>query len=125
MVRSAGLAATAGLPADSRARHIAHRFGISLESHRATPVSRELVTSADVVLVMDWRNEAEMLARFPELSHKVVMLGALTRNDCDEWPSIGDPYLRSDAEAESCFCRIQVAVAALASRSSPLLVSSA
>jgi protein-tyrosine-phosphatase len=115
-IHSAGLAATAGLSADSRARLIADGFGISLESHRATPVSRELVAGADIVLVMDWRNEAEMLARFPELSHKILMLGALAPNSFDDWPSIRDPFTRSDAEAELCFHRIQAAVVALASQ---------
>ena len=116
VVRSAGLAAVTNSPADPRARLIAQSFGMSLEDHRATPVSAELAARADLILVMDWRNDAEMVARFPALTPKLAMLGALAPRDFDEWPSISDPYARDASEAALCFHRIRVAVAALASQ---------
>src|SRR5689334_14366200 len=63
-IESAGLHATPGKPADPRARTAAANFGLSLESHRASRLVAETVDRADVVFVMDWLNEAQLIARF-------------------------------------------------------------
>ena len=50
--RSAGTSAAAGMPASEGARRAALRHGLSLEEHRSTPLSRELVEWAQIVLAM-------------------------------------------------------------------------
>lgn len=51
-VRSAGVAAMPGSPASEGAARAVARAGLSLDDHRSTPLSPELVEWADVVLTM-------------------------------------------------------------------------
>ncbi len=50
--RSAGTSTLPDLPASEGARRAALRHGLSLEGHRSTPLSRELVEWAQIVLSM-------------------------------------------------------------------------
>ena len=61
--RSAGIFAPVGSAASEGARVIAEQHGLSLEGHRATQVSAELLGWADVVLAMGPRH-LEALARW-------------------------------------------------------------
>lgn len=91
-VRSAGLRAQPGRGADSRAVEAARHFGISLEDHRAQPLTPELVRDADLILVMDSLNAAELLGRHPEARAKVLMLGAFAQRERRRPIEVVDPY---------------------------------
>jgi protein-tyrosine phosphatase len=116
VVVSAGLRAAPGCPADPRARAAAHQFGVSLDAHRAQPITRELIDAADVVFVMDWRNEAELIDRFPDAADKVVLLGAFGAPDSREAPVILDPYAEQEEGVAACYRRLRLAVDAVAAR---------
>lgn len=51
-VRSAGTGAFHGMPASEGASRAARRHGLSLDGHRSTPLTRELVNWADLILTM-------------------------------------------------------------------------
>lgn len=114
-IESAGLHARLGKAADPRARAAAPEFGVSLESHRATPLISEAVERADVVFVMDWLNEAQLIARFPGSESKVLLLGAFGRANAHASP-IPDPYSEADAAVTACYRRLDVAIRAVASK---------
>jgi protein-tyrosine phosphatase len=115
MTRSAGLHARAGRAADERMRRAAHALGVSLDTHVATPVSAQLVASADVIFVMDYTNEAELLARLPAAKHKTRLLGTLSPSVPDGW-AIPDPYVGDLASAEQCAARIAQCIDVLAAQ---------
>src|ERR1700745_2595310 len=75
-VTSAGLHALPGNPPHPWAVEAARDFGISLGQHRALPVTAELIAKSDVVFAMDFQNQAELLAQYPEAERKICLLGA-------------------------------------------------
>jgi protein-tyrosine phosphatase len=96
-VSSAGLRANPTQGADPRVRALAPRLGISLEEHRATPLTAAMVEENDLLLVMDYRNEAELLTRFPRARGKVWLLREYLWRRGKEL-EIPDPYLGDEAE---------------------------
>lgn len=104
VIRSAGVGAIPGRPADPRARRIAAALGVSLEEHRSQPVTRALVDEADLILAMDLLNEARLLARFPSAAGRLRLLGEFDPNPGRA--EIPDPYLQGDSDAEQCFLRV-------------------
>ncbi len=111
-VTSAGVRARAGRPADPMAIEVAGDFGLSLGRHQAQRVTQDMVGAADLIVVMDRRNEALLLADHPGAGDRVVLLGAFAR-DGDGSDEIADPYQAPRATVASCFARIERAVQAL------------
>jgi protein-tyrosine phosphatase len=111
-VTSAGLAARDGRAAEPVARRVAAEFGVSLDGHSARRVSAADLESADVVLVMDRRNEAVALARARRIANKLFLLGAYLGNEGA--PEISDPYGRGEPAARACFEKLNGAVGAFA-----------
>jgi protein-tyrosine phosphatase len=109
-VDSAGLHAKDGREADVRARQLARTWGVSLDSHRARLLLQEHLTPADLVLVMDHRNEAELLAQFNVASDTVLLLAGLSDRDPRYGAMIPDPYGGDAADVEACFRSIRQAV---------------
>lgn len=87
-VRSAGLGALVGHPADDKVRLLMERRGIDLSGHRAIQVNRDMLRWADLVLVMENAHRLELRRREPSAAGKVFLLG--------HWidAEIPDPYLK-------------------------------
>lgn len=114
---SAGLCARAGREAPADARQAATSLGVSLASHRATLLDEELAAAADVIVIMDRRNEAMMAARFPGAMLKTFLLGSLAPTpDADIRNAIEDPYGLGPTAVSACYHRIQRGTAALLTR---------
>lgn len=105
-VVSAGLHPAPGTGADPRAAGAAQSLGVSLEGHRSRPLTAAVVRDADLVLVMDFANDAELIARFPGAWRKVRLLGAFVGNGS----VIADPYAADAAAVRASADRIQDAV---------------
>lgn len=73
-VVSAGLSAFDGSPASDEAVRAMRERGIDISSHRAKNVTREMVSSADLILVMTLTHKRMTLDRFPEARGKVFTL---------------------------------------------------
>ncbi len=119
-VTSAGLHANPTREADRRGRALASQFGVTLEHHRAAQLTREMVDSSDLILAMDYRNEAELLARFPAARGKIWLLreyvGLGVTGDCE----IPDPYMGNESDVQRAYEVLARCVAELAARfSSP------
>jgi protein-tyrosine-phosphatase/predicted ATP-grasp superfamily ATP-dependent carboligase len=112
-IRSGGLFAQPGRPADSRAVVIAAEFGIDLAGHCATPVDESMAGEADWIVVMDHFNEAVFLRRFPRAESRLSLLGEFSAEPLpgDE---IADPYLGTDDEIRVCYRLIDSCVQRLA-----------
>ena len=115
-IESAGLHATPGTPADSRARTAAVNFGVSLDAHQARRVAADAVDRADVVFVMDFLNEAQLISRFPHSESKVMLLGAFCATESSDGPVVPDPYSEGADAVAACFERLSVAVQTVATQ---------
>jgi len=114
-VFSAGLHANPFNTADARGVAVAAEFGIALSSHRADPLTREMVQRADLIFVMDQFNEAELLARYPHAARKVFCLSL-----CDPAMSacldIHDPYRGTIEDVRDCYHTIKGCIPGLLAR---------
>ncbi|MBQ7655917.1 MAG: low molecular weight protein arginine phosphatase [Clostridia bacterium] len=94
--QSAGLMAWPGSPATDEAIRAAAHHGGDLKSHRARPVTEELLKQADKVWVMTPEHWSALNQCFPEYAYKVDVLA----------PAIPDPYGGDDAVYERCAARL-------------------
>jgi protein-tyrosine-phosphatase/predicted ATP-grasp superfamily ATP-dependent carboligase len=88
---------------DPRACVAAWEFGISLDDHKARPLTQQLVEEADVIFVMDYLNEARILARHPASRHKVFMLATVGGEIQRHQIEISDPFQSSMSEIRRCY----------------------
>jgi sugar transferase (PEP-CTERM/EpsH1 system associated) len=115
-VLSAGLHAELGRGADGRARMAAGEFGVSLDGHRARPLTRDLVRRADLIFAMDTLNQAEILARYPEAAGKVFLLGAGASARRGRPAEIADPFAGDLDDVRRCYRLVEAGVQRLAGR---------
>ncbi len=118
---SAGLDTRPGRPADPRAMITAEQLGVDLTRHTSTPVTAEMVETAEVIFVMEVWQLLELKRRFHRAVGKTFLLTTLS----PEVPrDIPDPMFKDDAAFGGCFEQITQAVrplslsAGYASRSS-------
>jgi protein-tyrosine phosphatase len=109
-IRSAGLAAPVGAPADPMAIEFTAARGLDLSTHRAQHVTLAMCRAADLILVMEQRHTAELRRRYPQAWGKVFRLGEA--GGCD----IADPYRKPRKVFEAACVDIAAGVAAWARR---------
>jgi protein-tyrosine phosphatase len=85
-VKSAGLSALEGKPADPNTRFVMQRFGLDISQHRGRMLTRELAHWAQLILVMNKNEKEALCTKYPETRGKTFLLG----NNI----SIEDPYGR-------------------------------
>jgi protein-tyrosine phosphatase len=85
-VRSAGLDALVGHPADQNAQTVARQRGLDISEHRAVQVNRTMLHWADLILVMEDAQRAELRDRQPDTAGKTLLLGHWDQSQ------IPDPY---------------------------------
>ena len=108
---SAGVRAEPDERAEPHARAMAKQLGLSLDSHRATRTSSELLRHYDQIFIMDRLNEDLLLGDSPEARPRTTYLSSLIPGAKQE---IEDPYCQSARQLEACFRTIQLAVRNLA-----------
>jgi len=89
-VRSAGLDALVGAPADETAVTLLRERGLDIAGHRATQVTRKMCLEADMVLVMDREQRHRLEELYPEACGRVFRLAEHADED------IPDPYRRPE-----------------------------
>jgi protein-tyrosine phosphatase len=86
-VASAGLHAQRGQPADPMTIRLLQRRGYTPRvQHRSRTLQELMHIDWDCVLVMDEEQRQAVLARYPALARRVMLLGR------DAGPAIADPY---------------------------------
>ncbi len=105
-IASAGLLGGAAREAPADARRLAAELGYSLETHRSSVLTEELAASADLLVVMDRRNEALVRARFSAHAPKILMLGALDPMARPGDVVIPDPYAQGDDVLRAVYTQI-------------------
>ncbi len=91
-VRSAGTWGSEGAAASANAVTIAGRHGIALDEHRSSPLTRALVSGADVILVMEPTHLEDVLAKDPSAEGKTWVLTRFADPEAGEPGGVEDPY---------------------------------
>lgn len=101
---SAGIGALVGKPADETTLSVAAKHGVSLEGHSARQLTQKIAEQNDLILVLEPGHKREIVAQYPHLSGKVMLL--------DQWvgaKGIADPYQRSREFHEHVFALVDQA----------------
>ena len=101
-VASAGLAAMRGFPIDPRAQAALSAHGYDGGEHIARQASKPLMLQSDLVLAMEQRQVAAVLALCPTLRGRVLML-----SHWEDGSDIEDPYGRDQRAFDVAFDRIE------------------
>lgn len=101
-VDSAGLSARTGDPADPVYLEMAKESELDLTAHRSKPVTRGLIESADLTLVMTGGHRGRLSERYPEFSGKIMLLGHWIGGGV----SISDPHRKSIDAYRQVFVQI-------------------
>ena len=104
-VESAGLGALVGYPADDYALELMEEAGENISEHRARQIHPDMVTDADLVLVMEARQKRAIDDADPTARGKVHRLGEWQDRDID------DPYRQDKAAFAEALEEIQEGVA--------------
>lgn len=110
--RSAGLVAGPGQPAAEHARRIANERGLDLDSHRSTPISRQLLDWADLVLGLTPRHVDALRSVRPH--GRIELLSTfLPKAHPSRESGIADPYGGSREAYEAAWAQIELAIGSL------------
>lgn len=88
-VRSAGIGAMIGHPADPFAVQLTQEQGIDINAHRAQSLAAWMVNEADIILTMDLEQKRFIEQKYTTSKGKVFRLGEFDKYD------IPDPYRES------------------------------
>lgn len=97
-VRSAGLGALVGHPADKTASEVAAEQGLSLEGHEAQQLTAEMCRNVDLILVMEKRHIEQVNRIDPAARGKTMLLGHWLNQK-----EIADPYRKSREAFEEIY----------------------
>jgi protein-tyrosine-phosphatase len=111
-VRSAGLNAVPGRTAHPWALAAAKQFGIHLQEHRAKMLSREMVDQAEVIFVMDYQNQVQLLTRHPHAASKVYLLSCFAGKGYGS-AEIPDPYYLGEEATRQCYGTLNACISNL------------
>jgi protein-tyrosine phosphatase len=96
-ISSAGTWTTPDISAPANAIQIAHKLGLNIESHRTSALSEQMLTSCDIVLVMEQGHQEAIYNEFPASRGKVHLFSKITDGLAYDIP---DPAGKSNKEAE-------------------------
>jgi len=109
---SAGLLALSGNSATFLAQKVAAEYGVDLTEHQAKPVSENLVTGSDLILVMENSHKDALLTDFPMAADKVFLIRHFARFGSRN-RGVADPYGLNYDAYRFCFLDIEDAVLGL------------
>jgi protein-tyrosine-phosphatase/predicted ATP-grasp superfamily ATP-dependent carboligase len=106
IVASAGIEAESNQEAYPLAKQMAQQYGISLSAHRTTPLSQEMVSEADLILVMETGQARSIREHYPYSAGKLFLLGQFDQEVDYE---IQDPYGGKPEMFARCYDQISKA----------------
>jgi protein-tyrosine phosphatase len=95
VIRSAGVAATNGVPAAAHAIDVIRALGGSLEHHRSRKIAGNLVRQADCIFAMTGDHLDALLDAFPEVEHRAFLLDSAGSDVADPVGLDHDTYRRT------------------------------
>ena len=104
---SAGFFDQIGRRTPERFESIIKSMALDMSTHRSKMATRDMIDNADMILLMDMENYADLVRIFPDAAKKTWLLGLFAG---DGEPEIIDPYILPPAEAHTSYLRLQRAV---------------
>jgi protein-tyrosine-phosphatase/predicted ATP-grasp superfamily ATP-dependent carboligase len=95
-IESAGFHENTGRSSPEKMLRIGNTFGLDLSGHRSGRITRDMLSSADLVVAMDLENLKSLRREFPEIQARTTLLGLFGNPPTVE---IADPYLAEEAVA--------------------------
>ncbi len=105
---SAGLRASQPEAPPDAACAVAEAYGLSLSGHRSQGVTRELLQSYDVIVVMDAPQLSRMRDAYPDLANRVFLLSLFDAEPAGAHDrfNIADPFGKPRETFEACYARL-------------------
>lgn len=101
VVESAGTAAMVGRPAEKHAQDLMRECGIDLSGHRARQLTRELLRTFELVLVMETAQQRAVEALWPPARGRVQRIGKMGGFD------VPDPFRQDRSAFERALALIE------------------
>ena len=92
-VGSAGTWTQPGFSAVPSVEWIRKNLGLDVSGHQSKPISQEVVSHYDLILVMEANQKEALTVEFPKESRKIFMLTELTEGPVYDIP---DPVIQTD-----------------------------
>lgn len=89
LVTSAGIAAPVGRQATGNAIQSAMEMGVDISAHRARQLNKEMIDSADLILVMESGQRGWILNLMPDADAKIRLLGGYPEKEMEIFDPIG------------------------------------
>lgn len=102
-ISSAGTWAKEGLPAHFKAIELADEYHLDLRFHRTREINSEILTDADLVLVMEQGQKESLCFEFPHARQKILLLSQISNKYAGDIP---DPASNNFEEARLIANRI-------------------
>ena len=102
-VLSAGLDTSPGYDAYPLAKSTSRSYGVDLDPHRTTPITMDMVSWADLVLVMEAAHVVHLRAMTPAGRSKTFLLGHFASPAATD---IRDPYAGTPEDFRRCYAII-------------------
>ena len=109
-VSSAGIIDMEGAPPDSISRDILHEHKFNGDDHISTLLTDEMVTDANMIIVMENIHREILYNKYPESKGKIYLLKSFSRDYSEEYGDIKDPYKLSIFHYRLCFAEIYMAI---------------
>lgn len=106
-VASAGMWATGGLPPIPSALQAAVALGVAIEQHRSQPITGELLSSMDLVIVMQASQREALQLEFPEAARKIFLLSEAADGKVYDIPDPFDAHEDHQQLAEEIFALVR------------------
>ena len=87
-ISSAGTFAGDGEPASTHSRRSASKIGIDIANHKSTPLTPELLNSADIIVAMTASHKTHVGSLVPAALAKTRLMGELSSESQD----VSDPF---------------------------------
>jgi protein-tyrosine-phosphatase len=114
-VSSAGVSAYPGIPADPEMVNYLSKIGVPYENHEARAITKDDVDQADLILVMEKAHFEIIKSEWPQIEHKMELLGKYIAPDQAE-DDVIDPYGRSAYYYRLAQSQITLAIRSLMKR---------
>lgn len=93
---SAGTWTVFGQPVTPDAITEARKFGLNLSLHKSRPITEEVLSRADLILVMENNHKEAILQEFPFCADRLYLLTEAVNGTQDDIP---DPYASEETPA--------------------------
>lgn len=97
-INSAGIGALIDHPIEQHAAELLIKGGFNVQNHKAQQISGDLISNAELVLVMEKKHQQVLMQKYPAASGKIMLLGKWHKNE-----EIPDPYQKSMTAFEHAF----------------------